>query len=467
MGPDNQNNFRNNVLGDNMPIMGPQPTPAPASDTQQPVMGVPQPLPDAQPLPVQPTQPEPVQPVPDVQPLPMQPVQQEPVSMQPDAAQLEPMQPMPESQPMPGMQPASGIKSKKNLIMIGAIAGVVLIILIVVIIVILNSGKGSSQPANPIPEPELSMVPTPELAESVCEERGGVFKSAEDYGLDLSQNSNKYYSAMYSCEKYSDGQAATLPDDFAYEIYFVSEELVDDYWSEIKTSFSEEAEGTNLASAYTMLENSDEYIKGHVAGEYIAAYQDAMIMVSAGSVKTAEDILAELGFPDRNRADSDEEGADEGEGEGDNSDVAKRDEERQKDYTNLTINIDSYYNDSEGDNYSLVENIFEKEGPIALDASKLINKTGKDPNGKKYELKSYTYEKWQSDGSVAPAVSETAGGSQVFVITGANCGGTDANGNSMPQKYDTDTVFVVYGYLENGNYFCLDNNSIITTDNSL
>ena len=501
MGP----NFQNNNLVGGQPTPSPMPQ-QPTPGSQQPVMGVPQPIPDTQPQPVQPVQPaqpvmpqpaqpvqmgvpQPVQPEQPVQPGVPQPVEQpqpmpgaQPMPgvqpMQPEATvpDAQPMQPVPEQQPMPGMSPVSGLKSKKNLIIIGAIAGVVLIIFIVVMIVMLNAGNGSSEPGEEIPEPAANLMPTPELAESVCQERGGTFKSAEDYSLNLEQESNKYYSDMYGCEKYSDSSKMPSEEgDFAYEIYFVKEEMKDEYWGKVKESFSEEAEAANLAGEYTVLENSDEYVKGHIGAEYIAAYDNAMIMLSAIDVKTAEEILVELGFPDRNRADVEKEdegegeGESEGEGEGEkgegegeseeeNAKITERDTQRRKDYNSLQTAVTKYASTADDGVAALIKN----GDPATLKASKWINKSGKDPNEKEYDLKFYSYQKWQDAGSIAPTISETTNGSQVFVIIGANCGSTDANGNSLPQADSNNGSFAIYGHLESGKYLCLENTAAKT-----
>ena len=346
MGPDNQNNLQNNSFGSNMPVMGPQPTPAP----QQPVMGVPQPLPDVQPQSVepqpmaqpQPVEPQPVEPQPmgpqplEPQPLQPQPLEPQPIG-QPQPIQPEPvqpesmlgtqpgMQPLPGAQPvpeqpgMPGSQPMSAPKSKKNLIIIAAIAGVAVIAIVIAIIVILNSGKKPSEPANPFPEPEANIVvPTPELAKSVCEKYNGtlVISEGEEVADDY-----KEVESRYVCQRYENAQqegdiqtiASYTANDFMYQVDFVKEDKIDEHWTRMKSAITK--------SEYEILENSDDVIIAHdsmtgAGGVNVETdmviYEEATVALATYTKDNplAEEILKELGF-----VEDDDNGGEEG-GEG-------------------------------------------------------------------------------------------------------------------------------------------------------
>lgn len=306
MGPDNQNNFPNNSSGNNMPVMGPpQPTPEP----QQPVMGVPQPVPDVQPAQPELVKPEPAQPEPAQPELAQfeltKPVQTEPVlPVRSETPQPTPEQPLP-TQPGASVEnPMTGLKSKKNLIIIGVIAGVVVVALIIAIIVIMNSGKKSSQPLNP------------------------------EYNNEV-----------------------TGPD-----------------------------------------ENGD---------------------ISGG-------------------------------GEEENVELSA-DAKRIEDYKSIIIAVNSFIAANDGELSRLVQT----KDPASLNPAKWVNSTGEGPDGNNYELRAYSFNKWQSEGDLAPVISPTTNGSQVFVVVGATCSGVDANGNFQPAMSNNDKIFAVYGHLEEG-VFCMD-----------
>ena len=314
MGPDNQNNFPNsNPLGDNMPVMGagsaPEPQPVPGSnqpvmsvpqstpELEQPIMGVPQPVSDVQSQ-LQPTQSEPMQPESTLSQL---------NSMQSEPESLQPMMPQQPSMPTGGptfTDKSSAPKSKRNLIIIGTVAGVVVIALIIAVIVIMNSGKKSSQPATPVYNTEV-----------------------------------------------------TEPD-----------------------------------------ENGDIN------------------------------------------------------GEGNQEGLSEADAQRTEDYSAVITAVESFAASNNGE----ISKLVQTKNPASLNPTKWINETGKDPDGNSYELKAYSFGKWQSEGDLAPAISDTTNGAQAFIIIGANCGGTDANGNPMPVVDTAAGSFAVYGYLENG-VFCKDN----------
>ncbi len=331
MGPDNQNNFPNsNPLGDNMPAMGVGPTPEsqPTPSSNQPLMGVPQPMPE----PGQPVMGVP-QPMPDVQQQPVapQPMQAEPVQpestlpqpelMRSESESLQPMMPQQPNMPTDGpafTDKSSVFKSKKNLIIIGAVAGVVVIALIIAVIVIMNSGKKSSQPMNPVYNEEV-----------------------------------------------------TEPDENG------------------DINGDDEEENTELSA----------------------------------------------------------------------------DAKRKNDYDAVVVAVNSFKASNNGE----VSKLVQVKDPASLNPAKWINATGEDPSGNSYEISAYSFGKWQSEGDLAPAISKTTNGSQVFIVVGATCSSVDANGNFQPAKSDDINTFAVYGYLENG-VFCKDsvgsnsNNSNAVTD---
>lgn len=467
MGPDNQNNLQNNSFGSNMPVMGPQPTPAP----QQPVMGVPQPLPDVQPQSMvqpQPVEPQPMGPQPIGQPQPIQPepVQPEPMlGTQPGIQPLPGAQPVPEQPGMPGSQPMSAPKSKKNLIIIAAIAGVAVIAIVIAIIVILNPGKKPPEPANPFPEPEANIVvPTPELAKSVCEKYNGtlVISEGEEVADDY-----KEVESRYVCQRYENAQqegdiqtiASYTANDFMYQVDFVKEDKIDERWTRMKSAITK--------SGNEILENSDDVIIVHdsMTGAEGVDMETDMVIYKEATVALAtytkdnplaEEILKELGFV--SDEESDDGGSDEGDDEGDDEDNGgssiQADVQRKDDYAMISTAVYSYMASNNGD----INGIVKKSDPAKLSSAKWINDSGKDPDGNKYELKAYSFKQWNDDGAVAPGISDNTNGSQVFIIIGANCGGTDSDGNSIPQADSSARAFAVYGYLKNG-YYCVASGS--------
>ena len=144
---------------------------------------------------------------------------------------------------------------------------------------------------------------------------------------------------------------------------------------------------------------------------------------------------------------------------------SQRNTQRRDDYSMLVTAVNSYMSSNNGK----LSNLIKSADPSTLAASRWINSTGEDPNGNPYEVKAYSVKAWVSAGSPAPSDtiaeteradgSKTTSGSQVFVVIKANCNGTDANGDPMPEEDNAVRSFAVYGYLEGGGYFCQDSGS--------
>ena len=145
---------------------------------------------------------------------------------------------------------------------------------------------------------------------------------------------------------------------------------------------------------------------------------------------------------------------------------SQRDTQRRNDYSMLSTAVTSYISNNGGKVSKLTQNSGLNTG---LKPEKWINADGTDPNGKPYNLVACTYDKWVSGSSCGSGgASGISGGklpgvvnegSQVLIITGANCNGVDSQGNSGPSKDTGVRAFIIYGYLESGGFYCQANNA--------
>ena len=198
----------------------------------------------------------------------------------------------------PSGQPAKQINTDKpvkktNISMIVTVVVTLLICIGGLIVGLLLSGlfsfgSGNNNSANDV-------TPTPELAESVCEKHGGEFvtktTSSDDYASD------------YLCEKDEEGDnTGTL---FTFEIIFLKDDTIEKYRNMMENSL--------VNSSMTTLEDSDEYVKTYMApsedyllDDYVfaALYKNVLIDLRVANISFGEDLLAELGFPNRSRKDS-------------------------------------------------------------------------------------------------------------------------------------------------------------------
>ncbi len=123
----------------------------------------------------------------------------------------------------------------------------------------------------------------------------------------------------------------------------------------------------------------------------------------------------------------------------------QRDTQRRDDYGMLSSAITNYSANNGGRIYKLANAAnFGKPGTNeSLDAKKFINETGQDPNRKDYKLKAYMISSFGND--VVPGESE------VYIVIGADCSGTNATtGGDYPKKA-ANNKFAIYGYMESGN----------------
>lgn len=351
MDPNNQNNLQNNNFG-NTQSVGPEPVlPQPQPMGQQSELAASQLQSTAQQF-AQPIQQSPVA-QPQVQTssfaqpdlmaqqqaqlqTPLESTVQQPVTqpqMQPELTAQQPVmtqmdiamqqQPQlenlssqfqPQAQPMPGAQPMTDAeqiakqKSKKNVIILSIVAGVVVAVCAVVAIIMMNSGN-STQPATPIPEPDTEVEPEEEeeesgtstgpsvkLAETACEKYGGEFKDASE-NID---NSVGY--SMYVCYADKNGDNVISENDWQFMFYSFEDGELEQYWEQLKTP----AENSLITT--TVLEDTDEFYKRYDQNtttgfyNYYVLYKDAVVNVAASDNSFIEDLLVELGFPDRSRA---------------------------------------------------------------------------------------------------------------------------------------------------------------------
>ncbi|MBQ3445315.1 type II secretion system protein [Candidatus Saccharibacteria bacterium] len=166
----------------------------------------------------------------------------------------------------------------------------------------------------------------------------------------------------------------------------------------------------------------------------------------------------------------------------------QRNTQRRDDYSMLSTAVTNYMSNN-GGRLSKIYNGLEGR---RLDPTRWINSEGTDPNGNMYEIGAFSYDGWESKGSWYPGdtvgaqaaycqdetvtditqcpedkkieAKEGDPGSQVFIIVGANCNETDANGDARPKKDRGTNAFVVYGYMEGGANYCQASGSIGDAD---
>ena len=247
-----------------------------------------------------PTEQAPVEPEP-VEQTPVEPTITEPA--QPVQAVAEPVQPtQPVAQPVqPMVQPIQPEPKKPNSKTIGIIVVAVLVLGVVGTIIALfatgvisfgggsgggggNGGGGGSNGNNP--------TPTMELAKSVCEKYGGSVKTTE--GLEGSFDEN--FENAVECDNL---EAKDESKQFAFGIYFLKDEVLESYWEDSRKA---------AVKQFDILENSDTYLKGYLTTPNKASqhgfallYKNAVAEVGAHSGSFAEDLIVELGFPNRSR----------------------------------------------------------------------------------------------------------------------------------------------------------------------
>ena len=132
---------------------------------------------------------------------------------------------------------------------------------------------------------------------------------------------------------------------------------------------------------------------------------------------------------------------------------SQRDTQRRNDYSMLSTAVTSYISNNGGKVSKLAngDNSYR-----SLTPNKWINADGKDPNGDDYTVIACTFKSWNGGKCNAGAKATPAAG-RVYIITSANCTGTDSQGNSMPATANGVRKFVIYGYLESGGFYCQEN----------
>lgn len=152
---------------------------------------------------------------------------------------------------------------------------------------------------------------------------------------------------------------------------------------------------------------------------------------------------------------------------------SQRNTQRRDDYSMLVTAVNSYLSSNNGK----INKLTGDNGDLkTLDAKRWINSTGTDPSGNPYQVMAISFTKWSSEkkkpgGAITEEIevceeaeegkepkcekkdAQTAG-SQVYIITQANCSESDDQGDPMPDSDSAARSFAVYGYLEGGGYFC-------------
>lgn len=170
---------------------------------------------------------------------------------------------------------------------------------------------------------------------------------------------------------------------------------------------------------------------------------------------------------------------------------SQRDTQRRNDYSMLSTAVTSYITNNGG----RVNKLAGTGVNTTLDEKKWINAEGTDPNGFPYHLYACSYSGWDKEASTGEGGEGDAatcgsgkatvnpgdksegkagtgripttgddGGSEVFIITNANCSGTDSNGNAAPATDNSIRAYVIYGYLEGSGTYCQDNNKTVKAD---
>ena len=238
----------------------------------------------------QPTQPiQPVQPMQPIQPVqPMQPIQSA-QPMQP----VQSVQPVPPTQPTQVMQPYAQLgqttKPKNNSRLIW--------IVVIVALVFGAAGTIVGLILGGVIKFGGVSTPTIELARSVCEKHGGTIYDSKDH-----LNNSEDYTDVLSCD------GSELSNPFNYRIFFVTDDSVDKYKEQVVSI----GNLTIMNDGFTILEDSDTYKKNYYSYSYnsvthyyyMAMYKNAIISLVTMDDSYAEDLLVELGFPDRSRVGS-------------------------------------------------------------------------------------------------------------------------------------------------------------------
>ena len=152
---------------------------------------------------------------------------------------------------------------------------------------------------------------------------------------------------------------------------------------------------------------------------------------------------------------------------------SQRNTQRRDDYSMLSTAVTNYMSNNGGRLSKILGS--STTGPTYLDPARWINEEGSDPNGNPYEVVAYTFDTWNGLSTTSPSSEVThehnastnaldtvdaKAGSQVFVITGANCNESDANGDAMPRADKGSNAFAIYGYMEGGTFYCQASGSI-------
>lgn len=130
---------------------------------------------------------------------------------------------------------------------------------------------------------------------------------------------------------------------------------------------------------------------------------------------------------------------------------SQRDTQRRNDYSMLSTAVTNYISNNNG---RLTKLVSTNSSPRELPAKLWINADGTDPNGQPYYLDAYTWDAW-NDTPVQPYGSADLG-TDVFIITGANCNMQDEEGNSIPSEDPAVRAYAIYGWLEGAGTFCQD-----------
>ena len=149
-----------------------------------------------------------------------------------------------------------------------------------------------------------SSTPTPATAQSVCEDAGNIWESADI--ADVASGDTDFatvISEAYTCML---PEGATVTEEsFAFRIAFTTAHFTDvDYYQRmIETNIKEFNENNG-----GVLENSTNFFKGYESStssngmsqfNFVALYKNIAIELLTSTADTANRVLSQLGFPDR------------------------------------------------------------------------------------------------------------------------------------------------------------------------
>ena len=279
------------------------------------------------------------------------------------------------------------------------------------------------------------LEPTPELAKSVCEKYGGKFSN--------NNNSQEGIISMYYCEKDDDEENSDTA--FSYEMAFIEDDKIDEFRRMMKSS---------LLDDYSVsLEDSDTYTKIYVPPSddiylvhhsFAGLYKNVAIELQVNDGIFGEDLLVELGFPNRSRKES----FDKIEKQGSSSlNDAKLDTEYRDDLASLSSLMNQYLTNNRGRLPKISEGKLEGFDSY-LETGDYVDEV----TGNNYSLvafDSFTDTEYEADDSLLNSIKSD----EIYVFYKATC---ESNNKIVGAENPRKVVFV-HSSANNDKYYCTGN----------